>query len=141
MSRRGQQGKQQLRRAQREVTAELESQRGEYQPPDHDRCNKKGWETPLDDANTIRLQFIRWSQGGRLVNFFVGIQVITMSGGWVNVEYYDCCHGHCHLHTQNGEQPQGIAQLDNVDDVRRAFAQVSRDADVRARIIRDSQGE
>ena len=73
--------------------------------------------------------------------FFVGIQVITMSGGWVNVEYYDCCHGHCHLHTQNGEQPQGIAQLDNVDDVRRAFAQVSRDADVRARIIRDSQGE
>jgi hypothetical protein len=140
MSRRNQQGKQQLRRAQRELSVDLESQQGTYQRPDHGRCDEKRWEMPLDDANTIRLQFIRWSQGGRLVDFFVGVQVITPSAGWVNVEYFDCCHGYCHLHTQNGEQVQGIAQLDDVDDVRRAFDQVSRNALDRARIIRDNQG-
>lgn len=88
----------------------------------------------------MRLQFIVWNRGRVLVDFVVNVQVLA-SDGWDTVEYFDCCHGHSHLHTQNPElDPRSIAQLDTVDDVQHAFAQVEREADGRARIIRDERG-
>lgn len=85
----------------------------------------------------MRLQFIVWQRGKALVDFVVNVDVLG-SEGWETIEYFDCCHGHCHLHTQNSDlEPRPIAQLDSIEDVRHAFAQVEQDARDRARIIRE----
>ena len=136
MVRRGQQGRRKQRQAQRAANAQLDSSQGTYRA-DRQDCRRRTWETPYDDANSVRLQFIVWNRGKILVDFVVNVQVLA-SQGWNTVEYYDCCHGHCHLHTQNPDlDPRPIAQLDAVDDVQDAFAKVEREATDRARIIRD----
>lgn len=91
---------------------------------------------PYDDANTLRAQFIIWRQGGRLVDFVANIQELTLDG-WVSLERFDCCHGHCHHHPLNDELPPlSISRLDTVEDVKRAFVEVERLVDERVRIIR-----
>ena len=97
----------------------------------------RDWDAPYDDSNSVRLQFIVWHRRSTLIDFVVNVQVLT-SEGWDTVESFDCCHGHCHLHPQNADlEPRTIAQLDTVDDVVKAFAQVEQEAHDRARIIRD----
>lgn len=91
---------------------------------------------PYDDAGTVRLQFLLWRQGGRLVDFVVNVQVIG-ADGWEIVEYFDCCHGNCHLHVKSDAEPRPILRLDRVDDVQRAFVQVEQEARDRVRIICD----
>jgi hypothetical protein len=136
MVRRSQQGRRQDRQAQRDLTQQLESENGAYRPGNRSRCKKKQWETPYDDANSVRLQFILWRNAGHITEFVVNVQVLG-SDGWHTVEYFDCCHGHCHLHPANGAGPQTIARLDSLEDVQRAFDQIEEAADARARIIRD----
>ncbi|KUI37591.1 hypothetical protein AU195_18255 [Mycobacterium sp. IS-1496] len=139
MTRRGQQAKRELRRAQREVGEQLQSDHGAYEPPPRDDCVLRDWETPYDDANTVRIQFLLWKQGGVLVDFVVNVQELA-SEGWTTVEHFDCCHGHCHLHPQSGVEPESITRLDEVADVQRAFSAVAHEADERARIIRGKGG-
>lgn len=139
MVRRGQQGQRQVRKAARKTVAALESPQGTYRP-DRANCRQRQWDTSYDDANTVRLQFIIWSRGKTLVDFVVNVQVLA-SDGWDTVEYFDCCHGHTHLHTHNSElEPRIIAQLDTPGNVKHAFVQVEHEADNRARIIRDRRG-
>lgn len=103
-------------------------------------CRAKQWESSVDDASTIRLQFNLWRHDKRLVDFVINVQVIT-SAGWQSVERFDCCHGHCHLHVDNDETtPRSILRLENVDDVARAFTTSQQLADKRARIIRNKGG-
>lgn len=139
MVRRSQQDRNEVRKASRDTDAALNSSQGTYRP-DRADCRQRQWDVPYDDANTVRLQFIMWNRGKVLVDFVVNVQVLA-SEGWDTVEYFDCCHGHSHLHTQNSElDPRSVAQLDTADDVQHAFAQVEREADSRARIIRDERG-
>lgn len=134
---RGQRKKQELRRASKVMSEQLESPHGSYELPDENDCTKKEWETAVDDLGTIRLQFILWRQQGRLANFVVNVQRLT-SAGWVSVERFDCCHGHCHLHVDNDEhKTRSIHTLDTQDDVKTAFRKVEKAADERARIMRD----
>lgn len=136
MSRRGQQTRNAVRRARRETEEALESQVGSYSPP-KDVGLPKQWETAYDDANTVRVQFFLWRVKGKIVNFVVNVQVITAEG-WISVERFDCCHGNCHLHPDNDDLPRDvIMRLDSQSDVHRAFAEVRREAERRARIIRD----
>lgn len=128
-----------VRRAQREVAKALESQQGSYEPPKGSAPSKQ-WEMPYDDSNTVRLQFFLWRDGGKVVDFVINVQVITAEG-WITVEYFDCCHGNCHLHPANdGVERQVILRLDSEDDVARAFDLACSEAEGRARIIR-SKGE
>jgi hypothetical protein len=99
MPRRGQVTRNAVRRAQREAAKALESQQGSYEPPKGSAPSKQ-WEMPYDDSNTVRLQFFLWRDGGKIVNFVINVQVITAEG-WTTVEYFDCCHGNCHLHPAN----------------------------------------
>lgn len=94
--------------------------RGQYLPPKRTECHERSWQTPGDDLCTLRLDNHTWMQGGVLVDFVINLQVLS-TDGWVTVEYIDCCHGHCHHHSQNGTDPATILCLDTVDDVRAAF--------------------
>lgn len=138
MVRRGQHELREVRKARRAAQAQLDSPVGTYQP-DREGCRKREWETPCDDTNTVRVQFIVWTRGKDLVDFVVNLQVLT-SDGWRIVEYYDCCHGYCHLHPNNPDvDPRPIAQLDTVADVARALHAVEAEVENRARIIRDER--
>lgn len=135
MPRRGQQARNAVRQARRDAVKALESQRGSYTPP-RTVGPPKQWETSYDDSNTVRVQFILWRAKGKIVNFVVNVQVIT-ADGWTTVERFDCCHGNCHLHSDNADiAPEVILRLDDEGDVQRAFAKVRAEAEHRARIIR-----
>ena len=99
-----------------------------------------GWCTGLSLIPAVWLAWLlarKQFRGKALVDFVVNVDVLG-SEGWETIEYFDCCHGHCHLHTQNSDlEPRPIAQLDSIEDVRHAFAQVEQDARDRARIIRE----
>lgn len=138
MIRRAQQDRLKVRKARQEAEATLASSQGTYRP-DRDTCRQRSWEASHDDANTVRLQFIVWHRGNTLVDFVVNVQILG-SDGWDTLEYFDCCHGHCHLHVKNSDlDPVPIAQLDTTGDVQHAFTQVERAAHERARIIRDEE--
>lgn len=94
MIRREQQGRRQLRRAEREAARRIETNHGSYRPPDRADCYTKQWITPGDDAYRLRLQTITWRHQGRLTDFVINAQVLTAIQ-WETVEYIDCCHGHC----------------------------------------------
>lgn len=136
MVRRGQREQRQLRKARLQTTEALEAGQGSYQPPDRVQCTLRQWEIPYDDAGTVRLQFLLWRHEGRVVDFVVNVQLLG-ADGWEVVEYFDCCHGHFHLHAKGGAEPQSILRLDDLADVQRAFVQVDQESRVRARIIRD----
>ena len=80
----------------------------------------KQWITAGDDAYRLRLQTITWRQHGCLTDFVINAQVLT-AVEWETVEYIDCCHGYCHLHTRNDESPRSVASLDCVEDVQDAY--------------------
>lgn len=137
MVRRHQQEQRELRRASKAASEELASPHGSYIPPDRDTCRHYQWETAVDDLATIKLYFRIWRLGGKLVDFVVMVQRLG-SSGWVDVERFDCCHGHSHLHVDNAEnETQSIHTLDCVEDVKVAFVKVEKAADERARIMRD----
>jgi hypothetical protein len=137
--RRGQQNRRALRQASKATLEQFESPHGAYTPPDRAQCRNRQWDAPVDDLSTIRLQFNIWRLDGRLVNFVINVQVLTAEG-WVSVERFDCCHGHCHLHPDSDEDDsESIHRLDGLDDVEQAFREVERSADERARIIRDKE--
>lgn len=120
MIRRRQQSRRHLRRAEREAANEIAPDRGSYLPPDRADCYTKQWITPGDDAYRLRFQTITWRQQRRLTDFVINAQVLT-ADEWETVEYVDCCHGHCHLHTRNDESPRSIAPLNCVEDVQAAY--------------------
>ena len=120
MIRRGQQSRRHLRRAEREAAKEIATDRGSYLPPDRADCHTRQWITAADDAYRLRFQTIAWRQKGRLTDFVINAQVLT-ADEWETVEYVDCCHGYCHLHTRNNESPRPIAPLNCVDDVQVAY--------------------
>ena len=120
MIRRGQHGRREMRRAEREAAKEIESDRGGYRPPDRADCHTKQWITPGDDTYRLRLQTITWRQQGRLMDFVINAQVLT-AVEWETVEYVDCCHGHCHLHTRSDEPPRSISPLNSAEDVQGAY--------------------
>lgn len=135
--RRNQQAKRELNKASKAAAERLDLPDGTYQPPAREDCQVRQWETPVDDLATVRLQFNIWRYGGRLVEFVVNVQRLS-SNGWVDVERFDCCHGHCHLHIDNAEgEILTIRTLNSVDDVKAAFLGAQNLADERARSIRD----
>ena len=137
MVRRNQQAKRELNKASKAVAEMLDQPDGTYQPPAREDCRARQWDTPVDDLATVRLQFNIWRHGGRLVEFVVNVQRLS-SSGWADVERFDCCHGHCHLHIDNAEGTiQTIRALNSVDDVEAAFLDTQKLADERARTIRD----
>jgi hypothetical protein len=137
VSRRGRQGKRELRKAARSAARKLSAPtEGAYKPCDRAECDEKRWETAYDDANTVRLQFFLWRKAGLITEFVVNVQVLA-SEGWETIEYFDCCHGHCHLHPKSREgRERTVMRLDEIDDVQRAFLQVEKEAHERGRIIR-----
>ncbi|MBF6242730.1 hypothetical protein IU471_03925 [Nocardia elegans] len=137
MVRRGQQTKRALRRESKLALEQLDSPHGRYTPPNRDDCFYKQWEISIDDLRTIQLQFNIWRFDGQLVDFAVLVQRLGPTG-WVSVERFDCCHGHCHHHADNEEaNPRSILTLNELADVEQAFLKVEEMADERARIIRD----
>lgn len=71
-----------------------------------------------------------------MVEFVVNLEIISASG-WETVEYFDCCHGYCHLHTVSDEStPLAVHRLDEVHDVQTAFGEVTELVTERMRIIR-----
>lgn len=135
MTRRRQQITRALRRAQREVSSELDAPGGSYRPPKRHKCREKSWQVAVDDVNAVRLHYITWRKGSDLVDFVILVERIA-STGWTEVERFDCCHGYCHLHADGRPSKQPIYTLDKVQDVQKAFTQASREADIRAAIIR-----
>ncbi|MGC5249554.1 DUF7718 family protein [Gordonia sp. DT219] len=133
--RRGQQIAQALRRARKEVASGLDKPAGAYRPPGRDECREKRWVVAVDETNAIRLHYMAWRKGSVLADFVILVERIT-SGGWVEVERFDCCHGCCHLHADGREASQPIYALNVVEDVQEAFTRASREADDRATIIR-----
>lgn len=133
--RRGQQVRRSLRRADRELNQQLESDQGAYRPPKRSECHQKSWETAWDDAYSVRLQTHTWRDGKRLVDFVINAQVLT-ADGWVTVEYIDCCHGHCHHHARDGRNVRTIMRLDDVYDVQNAYKKAQAVIYERLRIIR-----
>ena len=75
-----------------------------------------------------------------LADFVILIQRLGTQG-WDEVERFDCCHGHCHLHPDGQAESETLYQLDGPDDVQEAYAKASVYAGERARIIRDKGGE
>ncbi|MFC9966317.1 hypothetical protein ACFVH4_18975 [Nocardia ignorata] len=137
MVKRNQQAKRELRKASKAAEQQLGMPDGAYIPPDRDLCIARQWETPVDDLATIRLQFNIWRDNGRMVDFVINVQRLS-STGWVSVERFDCCHGHCHLHIDNAVGTiQTVRTLDCIEDVGKAFIDSQRLADERARTIRD----
>lgn len=122
----------------RQANQSVAAGHGSYQPPDRANCPATQWEIPYDDAGTAQLQFLLWRHGRPIVDFVVNVQALG-AGGWEIVEYFDCCHGHCHLHARNSEDRQTILRFDGVDDVSRAFVLVDQDARHRARILRNEE--
>ncbi|AKS31177.1 hypothetical protein [Mycolicibacterium goodii] len=94
----------------------------------------KQWEMPVDDGYSVRVQTHIWRYEGRLVDFFLDLQVLGPDG-WITVEHIDCCHGYCHHHPLNGSDSRPIHRLDDVADVQRAFKQVETVIEERIRII------
>lgn len=135
MTRRGQQGKRDLREARRKAAAQIESERGDYRPPHRDTCRYRGWQQTGDDANTVRLEHHTWRLGKDLVEFVINAQVLT-ADGWTTVEYVDCCHGSCHHHPQSGKEIRHIKRLDTIADVKEAFSKAQPLIYDRLRIIR-----
>lgn len=136
MTRRRQQGKQHAKRAQKAAHERLESLSGTYIPDRTDKRTKQ-WDTAYDDANTLRIQFNTWRDGKTLVDFVIVIQLLG-ANGWDDIERFDCCHGHCHLHNGGTGNREPIYQLDSADDVQIAFVRASDEAQHRARIIRNT---
>lgn len=134
---RGKQKHREVRRAQREAIELIESEHGDYTPPDRDLCRYREWVATVDDAYTIRAEYRIWRLRGDLTEFVVNLQRITLDGDWETVEYIDCCHGHCHLHPVSGGETTHIAKLDDAADVEFAFLQVASILPTRLRIIRD----
>ncbi|CAM4414051.1 hypothetical protein MB901379_03879 [Mycobacterium basiliense] len=134
MTRRNQQGQQQLRRAKKQVEQSLGAEQGRYRPPPREDCKPRQWETPIDDAPSIRVQYNIWRHKGCLVDFAINIQVLTAEA-WETVESFDCCHGNCHYHPVNGEEPRPLAKLDVVGDVQHSYWQVESVIADRVRII------
>ncbi len=54
------------------------------------------------------------------MDFVINAQVLT-AVEWETVEYVDCCHGHCHLHTRSDEPPRSISPLNSAEDVQGAY--------------------
>src|SRR5690606_21756769 len=136
--RRNQRAKREINKTNKETAELLSLPDGSYVPPEREACQARQWETPVDDLATIRLQFNIWRHAGRLVEFVINVQRLSSTTGWVDVERFDCCHGHCHLHVDNAEKTiHTIRTLNCVDDVQRAFLDSQKLADERARTIRD----
>lgn len=134
MTRRHQQGPQQLRRAKKQVEDALGADSGRYLPPPRGKCKARQWETLLDEAPGLRVQYNIWQHKGCLVDFAINIQVLTAEA-WETIESFDCCHGSCHYHPLNGEDPRPIKRLDVVADVKHAYWQVEAVIADRVRII------
>ncbi|MEV6337201.1 hypothetical protein AB0M12_21080 [Nocardia vinacea] len=137
MVRRNQQAKRELNKASKAMAKRLDLPDGAYEPPVREDCRYRQWDTPVDDLATVRLQFNIWRHRGRPVDFVVNVQRLS-SNGWADVERFDCCHGHCHLHIDNAEGTiESIWTLNTVDDVEAALLETEKRADERARSIRD----
>lgn len=134
MTRRHQQKQKELKRAAK--TADIPTQLGTYQRPDRSECFSRQWHIAYDNSQTVRIQFNLWKQGPSIVDFAIIIQRLG-TDGWEEAERFDCCHGHCHLHAEGGDNIESIHRLDNVTDVKPAFELASAEAHERARIIRD----
>lgn len=137
MVRRNQQAKRELNKASKAAAESLDQPDGEYTPPNREDCHYKQWESSVDGLSTIRLQFNIWRQRGQIADFVINVQRLS-SAGWVDVERFDCCHGHCHVHLSNAEGTVcSIRTLDDIEDVDKAFVESNFLADDRARTIRD----
>lgn len=130
MARRGQQKHRELRAARKQTFDDLETPHGRYRPPERSEANRQEWYQPIDDTNTVRLEFHVWRDGGQIVEFVINIQTIATTG-WETPEYIDCCHGHCHLHTVDG-RTETLMTLNVVHDVETAFSMALEDAHTRA---------
>lgn len=138
MVRRAQKERKALRRARSEAETSLTSRQGSYIPPDREKCKARQWVQAYDDASTVRVQFNLWSLDGRPVDFAIIVQRLG-TDGWEDVERYDCCHGHCHLHADGKDSSASIYQLDTQDDVKVALTRAEAESADRARIIRDKE--
>lgn len=136
--RRRQQGRRKAKKTQARIESQLNSSEGCYKPPDRADCRFRQWHIPFDDANSVRTQVNSWRSGATLVDFVMTIQRLT-TVGWEDVERFDCCHGHCHLHPDGRQAAQPIYQIDTADDVAEAFSRASAVATERARIIRNKE--
>ena len=134
MTRRNQQGPQDLRRAKKQVEEALGTDQGNYRPPPREKCTTKQWENYIDDAPSIRVQYNIWRRKGCMVDFAINIQVLTAEA-WETIESFDCCHGNCHYHPLNGTDARPVARLDVSADVQHAYWQVEAVIADRVRII------
>ena len=109
MTRRNQQERRDLKRATKSASARLDNRQGTYRP-NRTGCTERQWVTSLDDSNTVRIEYRIWKRGG-LADFVILIQRLGTQG-WDEVERFDCCHGHCHLHPDGQAESETLYQLD-----------------------------
>lgn len=141
MTRRNQQGRRDLKRAQAELEKRINSPEGEYTPPPRDECQPHRWHDLIDDTGTVRVVIFTWRHDGRLVDFVMLVEV-TDWNAWAQISRIDCCHGFCHVHPPDREEVQTpLHRLNTVDDVEAAFAQASHTIETIARTIRGRRGD
>jgi hypothetical protein len=130
MTRRGQQGKRAMRKADRRREKDLAKAEvyGEYTPPPRSECFPRHYYEHLDDDASIRVDVRTWAHSGQVVDFHLTIEVARMDGlewSWQPIARVDICHGHAHAHALVGSktdvEPMHIARIDTVDDVHDAM--------------------
>lgn len=132
MTRRGQQAKQAVRRAVKEVAQFLGRTEGDYVPPPREECDggDRVFYLPVSESSTVQIVGRAWRQEGRLRDFFLELQRCeSQSWQWETVMRADICHGHAHTHRViDGEDhegdPQHVYRLDKPDDVDEGYARV-----------------
>lgn len=130
--RRSQKPQRDLRRLRREAKrrplddADSASQEGVYRAPDRAVCEEREMVTFVSDPEApVRIQGRTWRQAGRLVDFYLAVQVQTsINALWRDETTLDCKHGHLHAHRHvDGAKGPAIhlVRLDHVADLRRAL--------------------
>lgn len=132
MPRRGQQKRNQARRARVEAIRQLESEHGRFVPPDRGDCEERDWYY-FDETWTIRIEYRLWRYNGRIADFSVVLKALS-ADAMEEVERIDCCHGHCHIHQRN-EVVATLGRIDIIEDVDRAFYVIDRVVEDRIRIL------
>lgn len=96
--------------------AAADQERGRFRPPDRRDCVERSWYQSLDDTDTMRLDHRLYRADGRLVDFALIVIALQLDGAWREVARVDCCHGHVHLHHEDGTV-SSIGPLHHVADV------------------------
>lgn len=121
MVRRNQQKKRDEARARKQAREEVDDATGAYVPPPRDECVERTYTSELGDGGLLRLEVHFWRRGSDTTEFVLILQSREWNQ-WKNGPRIDCCHGVCHLHTDDDEpMSEYYKTLETVEDVQEAW--------------------